>query len=103
MSGLDRFKTAQQHQYATALGELQAGRKRSHWIWFIFPQLEGLGSSAMARAFAVFGVDEAVEYLRDPVLRERLAAVTHTVASSPVPLRELMGSDVDARKLVSSM
>ena len=103
MSGLDRFKTAQQHQYATALAELQAGRKRSHWIWFIFPQLDGLGSSPMARTFAILGVDEAVEYLRDPVLRERFVTVTHTVASSPVSLSELMGSDVDARKLVSSM
>jgi len=103
MSGLDRFKTAQHYQYAAALRELEAGRKHSHWIWFIFPQLDGLGSSAMARAFAIFGVDEAVEYLRDPVLRERLVAVTHAVASSPAPLRELMGSEIDARKLVSSM
>ena len=103
MPDLDRFKTAQDHHFAIALAELQAGRKRSHWIWFVFPQLSGLGSSSMSRTYGIHGLAEAESYLRGNVLRERLVTMARVVASSNAPLRDLMGSDVDAQKLVSSM
>jgi len=111
MFDLDRFKSAQaaaSDGFATALRELQEGRKRSHWIWYIFPQLAGLGYSSMSARYGVQGVAEATAYLRDPVLREHLLVLTRTVASQlerqpAPPLDELMGSAIDALKLVSSM
>jgi uncharacterized protein (DUF1810 family) len=109
MFDLDRFKQAQDRGgYQLALGEMHAGRKQSHWIWYVFPQLSGLGSSLPAIRFGLDGVEEATAYLQDPVLRGRLLAVTEAAAShlagpSPLPLVVLMGSGVDVSKLVSSM
>jgi len=110
MSRLERFKTAQKSPgcgFDQALAEIRAGRKRSHWIWYIFPQLAGLGASARSRDFAIEGEDEAQEYLRDPLLRARLLEITAAAASQlrggTTPLAELMGSEIDAQKLVSSM
>jgi uncharacterized protein (DUF1810 family) len=76
---LTRFVLAQEHLYARALAELTAGRKSSHWMWFIFPQLDGLGSSATARAFAIIGLEEARAYLAHPLLGERLRECTQRV------------------------
>jgi uncharacterized protein (DUF1810 family) len=107
---LDRFSRAQDGAsgFTTALAELQSGRKRSHWIWYIFPQLAGLGQSAAAIHYGLQGVPEAAAYLRDPVLRDRLLRVTDAVLTElqrdPAPaLAGVMGSDIDALKLVSSM
>src|SRR5262249_23162623 len=80
----------------------------SHWIWYIFPQLAGLGQSAAAIRYGLQGVDEATAYLRDPVLRDRLFRVTAAVLAQlrrdPTPaLVDVMGSEIDALKLVSSM
>ena len=69
---LNRFKEAQRSDYETALSELRAGYKRSHWIWYIFPQIDGLGFSPTARYYAISGLDEARAYLADPVLGARL-------------------------------
>ena len=69
---LQRFLDAQEGVYATVLDELRAGRKSSHWIWFIFPQIAGLGHSAMAQQFAIVSLDEAKAYLQHPVLGQRL-------------------------------
>ena len=76
---LDRFVAAQQNVYATALAELQAGRKRSHWMWFVFPQLFGLGRSATAAYYAISGLDEARRYLEHPVLGTRLRECTYAM------------------------
>jgi uncharacterized protein (DUF1810 family) len=106
---LDRFKEAQAAREAgfeTALAELQAGRKTSHWIWYVFPQIEGLGRSATARFYALRDLDEACDYLRDPVLRERLERATAAVADQlehGARLTELMGGATDSLKLVSSL
>jgi len=107
---LDRFKRAQEGPggFATALAELEAGRKRSHWIWYIFPQLAGLGQSTAAIHYGLQGADEAAAYLRDRVLRDRLLRVTDAVLAQlqrdPAPaLADVMGSEIDALKLVSSM
>ena len=69
---LHRFLAAQEKVYDRARGELLAGRKQSHWMWFIFPQVEGLGLSAMARRYAIADLDEARAYLAHPVLGARL-------------------------------
>jgi uncharacterized protein (DUF1810 family) len=76
---LQRFLTAQAPVYDTVLAELRAGRKSSHWIWFIFPQIAGLGHSAMAQQFAITSLDEAKAYLQHPVLGQRLRECTQLV------------------------
>lgn len=76
---LTRFIDAQSRVYRQAFNELAAGEKRSHWMWFIFPQIEGLGSSPTARHFAISGLAEAQAYLRHPLLGSRLLECTETV------------------------
>ena len=78
---LERFVEAQNGVYDTALAELRAGHKRTHWMWFIFPQVEGLGHSAMAQRYAIRSADEAAAYLAHPVLGPRLRACAAAVAS----------------------
>ena len=77
---LQRFVDAQQPVYAGVLSELRAGRKRSHWMWFIFPQVAGLGQSATSQTFAVSSLAEAVAYLADPTLGPRLRECAALVA-----------------------
>jgi uncharacterized protein (DUF1810 family) len=76
---LDRFVQAQDHVTEQVRRELSEGRKRSHWMWFVFPQLSGLGHSAMARLYAITSLDEATAYLRHPILGPRLAEYTELV------------------------
>jgi uncharacterized protein (DUF1810 family) len=77
---LQRFVDAQRVVYPTALAELRAGHKRTHWMWFIFPQMEGLGGSEMARRYAIRSADEAAAYLAHPVLGPRLRECASAVA-----------------------
>jgi uncharacterized protein (DUF1810 family) len=109
-SHLQRFKDAQEQVsgFESALSEIRAGGKRSHWIWYVFPQLSGLGQSPASLTYGVRGVSEAREYLRDALLRSRLLAVASAVAEQigprrQVSLRRLMGSTIDVTKLVSSL
>jgi uncharacterized protein (DUF1810 family) len=76
---LHRFLDAQERVYGTVIDELRAGRKSSHWIWFIFPQIAGLGRSGMAEQFAITSLDEAKTYLQHPVLGPRLKECTQLV------------------------
>ncbi len=76
---LERFTEAQAPVYPQVLQELRAGEKRTHWMWFIFPQLSGLGSSAMAERYAIGSLDEARTYLAHPVLGQRLRECTTLV------------------------
>lgn len=109
MSRLDRFTRAQDQiaaGFTSALAELRAGRKTGHWIWYVFPQLAGLGHSNLSRTFGIASVDEAVEYLCDPVLGSRLLAATTALADhvrAGKRLEDMMGSSVDVMKLVSSL
>src|SRR4029077_2021161 len=83
-----------------------AGGKRSHWIWYIFPQIEGLGHSSNARAYALRDLGEACAYLRDPILRARYEEIVAAVSEKPgrgMRVENLMGSQIDALKLVSSL
>ena len=102
---LQRFTTAQDSDdtYARALAELRAGSKRSHWMWFVFPQVAGLGRSETARFYAVDGLGEARAYLADPVLGPRLleCAMALTSLEETDPVAALGGTD--AQKLRSSM
>jgi len=76
---LERFVSAQQREYAQVCAELRAGRKRSHWIWYIFPQMRGLGSSDMAKYYGIGSREEAEAYLQHPVLGARLRECTRLV------------------------
>jgi uncharacterized protein (DUF1810 family) len=106
---LERFHEAQSSSYVsydTALAEIRRGRKTSHWIWYIFPQLEGLGRSSTARTYALRGLAEACAYLRDPLLRvryEEIAGVVSEQLARGRTLEDLMGSSTDALKLASSL
>lgn len=106
---LSRFHEAQAESrdgYADALEQMRAGRKTSHWIWYIFPQLAGLGTSGMTARYALSGRAEAEAYLRDPVLGPRLLEIASLVEAHLHKGRDLaavMGSDIDAKKLLSSM
>ena len=76
MYDLERFLSAQDNMYEIALQEIQAGYKASHWMWFVFPQLKGLGYSSTAKYYGITGKDEAKEYLEHPVLGKRLREIT---------------------------
>lgn len=100
---LTRFVQAQENAYATALRELQNGQKRSHWMWFIFPQIQGLGFSPTAQYYAVKGIEEARAYLAHPLLGPRLIECTATVnAVEGKSLGQIFGH-VDHLKFRSSM
>ena len=110
MADLERFRVAQENPragFATALAELRAGRKTSHWIWYVFPQLAELGRSSMARRFGLADIDEATAYLSirpGGAPRAAVAAVrAHVAGSRPIPIETLMGSHIDALKLVSCL
>jgi uncharacterized protein (DUF1810 family) len=110
-SRLERFREAQNSSYVgfeSALEELRTGGKRGHWIWYVFPQIDGLGTSGPSQMFALNGEEEAAEFLRDSELRSRLLTIANVVAEElgtgrAKSLRALMGSDIDARKVVSSL
>ena len=100
---LQRFKDAQEWDYEQALAEIRSGRKRSHWIWYVFPQLKGLGRSYMCARYGIDGIGEAKAYLADETLRSRLVEISQA-------LLELSGNDpvsvmghIDALKLRSCM
>jgi uncharacterized protein (DUF1810 family) len=100
---LQRFVDAQRDVYATALAELRAGRKRSHWMWFIFPQLEGLGRSEMAQRYAIRSADEAAAYLAHPVLGKRLRECASAVAMHEDRDVDQIFGEPDNMKFHSSM
>lgn len=86
---LSRFRRAQERDYSAALAEIRSGRKRSHWIWYIFPQLKGLGYSSTSQYYGIENLGEAKAYLADPILRERLLEISGA-------LLELESSDPSA-------
>lgn len=101
---LDRFVAAQDDgSYRAAVAELRAGRKTSHWMWFIFPQVAGLGRSAIAQHFAISSADEAQAYLRHPVLGPRLRECAQILAGLDAKSADQILGSVDAMKLRSSM
>jgi uncharacterized protein (DUF1810 family) len=100
---LERFVTAQRGTYGPALAELRAGRKRGHWMWFVFPQIAGLGFSSTAEHYAISGRDEARAYLAHPVLGPRLVEAALALLTLPGGDPVAVVGPVDALKLRSSM
>lgn len=95
---LSRFHEAQAPIYRRALAELRAGRKQSHWMWFIFPQIEGLGMSAMAQRYAIGSLAEVSAYLADPILGRRLLECVEAVLAVPgKSAHEIFGSPDDMK------
>src|SRR5687767_1633667 len=78
-NSLTRFIEAQEHSYATALEEISAGQKRTHWMWYIFPQIAGLGQSETSRYYAIRDIDEAQRFLKHPLLGQRLVEISTTL------------------------
>jgi len=102
MIDLKRFLDAQNRDYAVALSEIRAGKKRSHWMWYIFPQIYGLGFSEMSKRYAISDLPEAAAYLDHPLLGKRLIEISVALLQLTAGAREVMGSPDDL-KLRSSM
>ena len=100
---LDRFLKAQEDTYDTALDELKAGRKRSHWIWFVFPQIAGLGQSPTAQFYAIASRDEAAAYLRHPILGGRLHESLKILQTLEETRADHIFGELDAMKFRSSL
>ena len=102
-ASLQRFLDAQKESYDQALGEIRNGKKRTHWIWYIFPQIQGLGFSETSKYYAIKDVQEAGDFMRDPVLGSRLVRICRTLLALPGKnAHEIFGSPDDL-KLKSSM
>jgi len=103
MTDLQRFVAAQEAVYADVLDQLQAGRKRSHWMWFVFPQIAGLGASAMSRHYAIAGMAEARAYLQHPLLGARLRECCALVLAADGTSAHAVFGSPDDMKLHSSL
>lgn len=100
---LTRFKKAQEHDYETAIAEVRSGQKQSHWMWYIFPQLDGLGFSEISHYYGIKGIEEAREYLADDFLRSHLVEISESLlALESNNATQVMGYPDDL-KLKSSM
>lgn len=100
---MGRFVQAQESTYHTVLAELRAGEKHSHWMWFIFPQIDGLGRSVTAQHYAIRNLDEALAYLAHPLLGKRLRECTNILLTLDGPAAEDIFGYPDVLKLRSSL
>ncbi|MEO5893524.1 MAG: DUF1810 domain-containing protein [Ferruginibacter sp.] len=100
---LERFVKAQETDYAIALSEIKNGRKRSHWIWYIFPQIQGLGFSTTSKFYAIKDLDEAKAFMQHPLLGPRLISICHALLALPGNNAYVIFGDPDDVKLKSSM
>ena len=103
MSDLSRFITAQERSYDTALREIKSGRKRTHWMWYIFPQIAGLGFSSTARFYAISSMQEARDYYAHPVLGKRLVEISEALLALDTNDAAAVMGYPDDLKLRSSM
>lgn len=100
---LTRFLDAQNKLYLTAVSEIKKGKKESHWMWFIFPQIKGLGTSSLADYYGIADLDEATEFLQHPILKKHLIEICELLLTKKRKSPEAILGDLDARKLRSSM
>ena len=100
---LQRFHEAQKDTYERALKELRNGRKETHWMWFVFPQLKGLGRTEYSLYYGIDGREEAIAYLEDPVLKQRLISMCEVLLQLDMNDPEQIFSRIDAIKLCSCM
>ena len=103
MNSLDRFKVAQEEIYPRALDEIKNGMKMSHWMWFIFPQIIGLGESDNAIYYSIVNIEEATKFLSHEVLGKRLREITNELLKLKTNDPEEIFGEIDAMKLKSSM
>ncbi|MBO5701581.1 MAG: DUF1810 domain-containing protein [Clostridia bacterium] len=103
MEDLERFRVAHKRDYAQALVEIQNGYKESHWMWYIFPQIKGLGRSSTARYYAIRDISEAKEFLNDPYLGDNLREISKELLAKSTNNAEEIFGYVDSMKLRSSM
>ena len=103
MASIERFISAQERDYATALQEVKNGRKQGHWIWYIFPQIAGLGASSTSQYYAIADMTEAKEYLANPILRAHLTEISTTLLELSTDNAESVFGYLDAMKVRSSM
>jgi uncharacterized protein (DUF1810 family) len=101
--GIERFALAQQNVYQQALNEINNGKKQSHWMWFVFPQIRGLGFTDFNVYYGIKDLKEAQQYLSDPILGERLIEISHAVLSQQGKTALEIFGKPDQRKLKSSM
>lgn len=99
---MERFLKAQETQYINALAEIKNGRKTSHWIWYVFPQLEQLGRSSTAKYYGIKNIDEAKEYISTSLLRERLIEISEALLDNDCSAVKILGY-TDAMKVRSCM
>jgi uncharacterized protein (DUF1810 family) len=102
-NNLKRFLDAQQADYETALAEIKNGRKQSHWMWYIFPQMQGLGSTETSKFFAIKSIEEAQEFLEHPVLGSRLLEISNALLNLKENNATAIFGSPDDMKLRSSM
>ena len=102
-ASLERFVRAQEHSYDAALREIRGGRKRSHWMWYIFPQIAGLGMSSTAQYYAIYDLTEAEEYLAHPILGPRLLEISRALLALDTSDADAVFGWPDNLKLRSSM
>lgn len=102
MPNIQRFIAAQEKAYDMALSEIKSGRKQSHWIWYIFPQIKGLGYSFNSNFYGIDGIEEAREYISNNLLRHRLVEICKELLLHDVNIKEILGG-IDSQKLKSSM
>ncbi|TDW48962.1 uncharacterized protein (DUF1810 family) [Flavobacterium sp. 270] len=100
---LTRFLDAQNKLYLTAYSELKKGKKETHWMWFIFPQIKGLGKSGIAQYYAIADLEEAKAYLNHPILSKHLIEIAQLLLNYKKKSIETILGDLDARKLRSSL
>ena len=100
---IERFKDAQERDYASALAEIRNGEKRTHWIWYVFPQMRGLGHSYYANLFGIRDKKEAEDYLNDETLGSRLREITSVLLELQDKTADQIFGDLDAMKVKSSM
>lgn len=103
LNSLDRFVKAQENTYIAALTEIRAGKKRTHWMWFIFPQLRGLGESKMSYTYGIIGIEETKAYLAHPVLSQRLTEITQALLAHKGKSPTAIFGYIDDLKLQSCM
>ena len=100
---LDKFVSAQARDYSTALAEIRNGRKRSHWIWYIFPQIQGLGMSSTAQYYGIRDLEEAMDYMEHPVLGPRLIEISNALLALDTSNPSAVMGYPDDLKLCSCM
>jgi len=104
MDSLQRFLDIQKNDYFIALREMREGKKRTHWMWYVFPILKGQGRSDYSRLYGLNGQEEAKTFLAHPVLGKRLREITEAVLTHPgIPIRSIMSSDTDTWKFKACM